>query len=87
MSWRRSSIGVSLDPLKWRRTLAGVLIGFLIGQMVALTAIAMSQAKKARDGRTLDIAPNVMAVVCFELASRGARADYLVRSAAEGVGF
>jgi hypothetical protein len=87
MSWRRLGIDTSLDPITWRRTLTGVLIGFLIGQMIALAAIALSQAKKARDGKALEIAPHVMEAVCFELASRGARADCLVGSATEGVGF
>jgi hypothetical protein len=39
-----------------------VLIGFLIGQVMALAAIAMSQAKKAREGRALENAPHVMFV-------------------------
>jgi hypothetical protein len=48
----------------WRTTLAGVLIGFLAGQAMALTWLAMSPASRNA------------AAQCVKLASQEAKSNY-----------
>ena len=66
MKWAtRCSLAASSRWGVWRTTLAGVLIGFLVGQAMALTWLVSSQAEKAHQRKLLDAASRAEAAKCF----------------------
>jgi F420-0:gamma-glutamyl ligase-like protein len=71
--WRRSIEAVSCSRT-WRITLAGVLIGFLAGQAMAITWLALAPAKTVQERRLIETASRASAAAarCVEQASQEA---------------
>lgn len=66
-SWR-SGIGAISWLCTWHTTLAGALIGFLMGQAMAVTWIALSHAEKAQQRESPEAVPRAIAARCLESA-------------------
>jgi hypothetical protein len=61
----RERICASFFVYRWRATLAGVIVGFLTGQAMALAWLAMSPGRLAREREVLEAATH-----CFKLTSQ-----------------
>lgn len=72
--WRRN-LGAESFLRNWRTTLAGLLIGFFIGQAMALAWLALSPGKTDRERQLLEAASREAAAHCFKLISQEAKSS------------
>lgn len=74
--WRRS-IDAASCLRAWRITLVGVLIGFLVGQAMAITWLALGPAKTVQERQVIEAAwrASATAAHCGEQASQETKSD------------